>query len=213
MSSTSFRINDENGNKINSNDELYTKEGSLQLFIENQGSADNYGVCKFNYKDIHHIGILDIRLLNLDRHENNLLTQTHKSIWFFPLFLSKFLEPSNSRRSYSFSYYDRPSESPPSSLNNGIIHLIPIDHGYTIPSIFTLSIPEWSWYSWEQSYLPFSESDKEYIRSLDIQSDLDFINKKYPFENEYVLTLLVQQLWIQLVYCWSVMITVLVYWV
>ena len=80
MSSTSFRINDENGNKINSDDELYTKEGSLQLFIENQGSADNYGVCKFNYKDIHHIGILDIRLLNLDRHENNLLTQTHKSI-------------------------------------------------------------------------------------------------------------------------------------
>jgi len=49
------------------------KYGALQSFKEHFASAEEIGSSQFVVDDVHKIGILDIRLLNLDRHLGNLL--------------------------------------------------------------------------------------------------------------------------------------------
>ena len=52
------------------------KFGSLQEFIKSEGCIENYSPDLFSKDEIHKIAILDIRILNLDRNECNILVQT-----------------------------------------------------------------------------------------------------------------------------------------
>ncbi|CAL5042698.1 unnamed protein product [Urochloa decumbens] len=49
------------------------KIGSLQMFIENNGSTEDMGPRAFPVKEVHKIAVLDIRLANADRHAGNIL--------------------------------------------------------------------------------------------------------------------------------------------
>jgi hypothetical protein len=49
------------------------KFGSLQQFVESDGSACDMGTAFYNVKDVHSLGILDLRIFNTDRHEGNIL--------------------------------------------------------------------------------------------------------------------------------------------
>lgn len=49
------------------------KIGSLQMFMENNGSAEDMGPRPFPVKEVHKIAVLDIRLANADRHAGNIL--------------------------------------------------------------------------------------------------------------------------------------------
>uniref|UniRef100_A0A6B2L7E3 PI3K/PI4K catalytic domain-containing protein n=1 Tax=Arcella intermedia TaxID=1963864 RepID=A0A6B2L7E3_9EUKA len=51
------------------------KRGSVQKFIENVGDSSSVGSSRYSVCDVHNIGILDIRLYNLDRNEENILVQ------------------------------------------------------------------------------------------------------------------------------------------
>jgi len=53
--------------------QLTSKTGSLQRYINNIGYSDSMGSTGFSVEDVHHIGILDIRILNLDRNGENIL--------------------------------------------------------------------------------------------------------------------------------------------
>lgn len=53
--------------------EVIEKEGSLQKYIENIGNSSTIGTSLFPVEDVHNIGILDIRLLNMDRNDENIL--------------------------------------------------------------------------------------------------------------------------------------------
>lgn len=55
--------------------DLIATYGSLQEYVENGGSAEDMGSNSFSTDEVHRIGILDVRLLNLDRHLGNLLVQ------------------------------------------------------------------------------------------------------------------------------------------
>lgn len=55
------------------------KRGSLQLYVPHNDVAGNYGYSLFPVKEVHKIGILDLRILNCDRNENNILIQKSKS--------------------------------------------------------------------------------------------------------------------------------------
>jgi len=52
---------------------METKIGSMQEFIENDGSSEDFGCTGFSAKDVHKIGIIDIQMLNMDRHAGNVL--------------------------------------------------------------------------------------------------------------------------------------------
>jgi hypothetical protein len=80
---------------------LTAKFGSLQMFMENNGSCEDMGPGAFPVKEVHKITVLDMRLANADRHAGNILLGREKE--------------------------------------NGQTVLIPIDHGYCLPtSVSTL---------------------------------------------------------------------------
>jgi len=54
---------------------VFSKSGSIQKYIENIGDASSMGCSRFQVEEIHRIGILDIRLFNLDRSSENILVQ------------------------------------------------------------------------------------------------------------------------------------------
>jgi hypothetical protein len=49
------------------------KFGSLQMFMDNDGSCEDMGPRAFPVKEVHKIAVLDIRLANADRHAGNIL--------------------------------------------------------------------------------------------------------------------------------------------
>lgn len=51
------------------------KKGSLQQFIMNDGDCSDVGASKFSVEDIHRLGIFDVRILNMDRNDENLLVK------------------------------------------------------------------------------------------------------------------------------------------
>jgi hypothetical protein len=55
-----------------------TKIGSLQEFIDNDGSSEDVSPSFFPVDEVHKIGILDLHLMNVDRNEGNILIKKLK---------------------------------------------------------------------------------------------------------------------------------------
>ncbi|XP_019162211.1 PREDICTED: phosphatidylinositol 4-kinase gamma 8-like [Ipomoea nil] len=128
------------------------KIASLQRFVDHDSDAGDMGPSCFSVASVHSIGILDIRLLNLDRHAGNiLLKQRHHAV-----------------------------ES---------TKLVPIDHGLCLPE--SLDDPYFEWLHWPQASIPFSESEIEYISSLDPFKDADLIRTRLPSIRESSVRVLV----------------------
>lgn len=105
--------------------------GSLQEWCENEGSAEDWGASTIPTEEVHKIGILDIRILNLDRHLGNILV----------------------------------------AREQGRTKLIPIDHGFSLPSYRDISDVSFEWAWWKQCKQPFSPRTLAYIASLDPLQD------------------------------------------
>ncbi|SBT79359.1 phosphatidylinositol 3-and 4-kinase, putative [Plasmodium malariae] len=65
---------------IDNESNLKWKCGSLQEFIDSRESVGNYDFKQFSIRDIHKIAILDIRVMNLDRNDGNILVSPLKSL-------------------------------------------------------------------------------------------------------------------------------------
>jgi len=50
-----------------------TKTGSLQEFVQNEGASWDMGPGRFPIREVHKIGVLDLRIFNNDRHGGNIL--------------------------------------------------------------------------------------------------------------------------------------------
>ncbi|ESW07257.1 hypothetical protein PHAVU_010G114500 [Phaseolus vulgaris] len=112
--------------------DLTTKLGSLQMFMENNGSCEDMGPGAFPVKEVHKITVLDMRLANADRHAGNILIGKDDE--------------------------------------NDQAVLIPIDHGYCLPTSFEDCTFEWLY--WPQARQPYSPEIIDYIRSLNADEDI-----------------------------------------
>nr|XP_043621883.1 phosphatidylinositol 4-kinase gamma 4 [Erigeron canadensis] len=129
---------------FNHPDGVKEKIGSLQMFMENNGSCEDMGPGAFPVDEVHKISVLDIRMANADRHAGNILV---------------------------------------SKGEDGKVVLIPIDHGYCLPTSFEDCTFEWL--NWPQARQPFSCETVDYISSLDAEEDiavLNFYGWKLPSE-------------------------------
>lgn len=70
-----FNINDRVNCYTHQNRTHVSKIASLQQFIRHDFDASDYGTSSFPVAAVHRIGILDIRILNTDRHAGNLLVR------------------------------------------------------------------------------------------------------------------------------------------
>jgi len=80
---TNITVANSNNNNITNNNNINTlqpfcKIGSLQEFIDNDGCSEDYGFRSFPVNEVHKIGILDIQMLNVDRHSGNILIKKMK---------------------------------------------------------------------------------------------------------------------------------------
>ena len=142
------------GARVNSDGELPLKLGSLQSFVRHECDSTEMGSKLFNKKDVHRIGILDVRLFNTDRHGGNILVQkVHQSGGGFKIGTTGFQHTTQYK-------------------------LVPIDHGFALPE--GLEPPYYEWQHWPQAMLPFDKEELDYIASLDAKADVELLRKELP---------------------------------
>uniref|UniRef100_A0A7S3ZDD5 PI3K/PI4K catalytic domain-containing protein n=1 Tax=Lotharella globosa TaxID=91324 RepID=A0A7S3ZDD5_9EUKA len=130
--------------------------GSMQAFVTSLGTADDYGPSLFDKDAVHKVGVLDIRLANLDRHLANILVLPNVSED----------RGSASRRQWPSSLAHRRGMSS-TSPGQQLLHLCPIDHAYVLPRFRDLSDINFEWLYWRQSKAPFSGETLRYIDALE----------------------------------------------
>ncbi|KAG1370999.1 phosphatidylinositol 4-kinase gamma 8-like [Cocos nucifera] len=141
------------------------KTASIQRFVPHDFDAGELGPSRFSVSSVHRIGILDIRLLNIDRHAGNILVKKRLT-----------------SRNGSFDSYD--------GYNNDLgTELVPIDHGLCLPEI--LDDPYFEWLHWPQAAVPFSEHEAEYISALDPFRDAELLRAELPSLRESAIRILV----------------------
>ncbi len=66
-------------------DTIVWKHGSFQEFVDTGGETiGDFGQSKYSNFDIHKIGILDIRIINMDRNDGNILVRKKDPYTFRP---------------------------------------------------------------------------------------------------------------------------------
>ena len=144
------------------------------------------------------IAVLDIRLLNMDRHANNLLVSRRPvcanddSLCYARAFSSRAANPAYR------------SQSTTSETVTPSLRLVPIDHGYALPRTSTAQVPEWCWMQWYQSKQPVTGAVRADVEALDAESDVELLRWYLPgIEEEALNTLRVNTLWLKLVGGWE----------
>jgi len=147
------------------------KFGSLQSYVPHIGDCEDRGPAfflKFSAEDVHRIGVLDIRLLNLDRHLGNILVTERK----MPLVA-----------------HNGDAGEPP-------VKLVPIDHAYILPHFKHTCDARFEWLQFKQAKQPFSEETKRYIEQLNPFEDAAKL-KVMGIGDGSALTLIISTLFLQ----------------
>ncbi|KAG8052685.1 hypothetical protein GUJ93_ZPchr0001g29994 [Zizania palustris] len=137
-----------------------TTTASIQRFAAHEYDAGELGPSRFSMASVHRVGILDVRLLNIDRHAGNILVKKSPD-----------------------SECSGAGGSTPTPLD-----LVPIDHGLCLPE--QLEDPYFEWLHWPQSSLPFSATELEYIASLDPFKDAEMLRAELPSLTEAAIRIL-----------------------
>ncbi|CAD8067503.1 unnamed protein product [Paramecium sonneborni] len=125
------------------------KEGSFQLYVKHDDNVGNFGSRLFPSLEARKIAILDIRILNCDRNEENILVRK-----------KKIKQPQGQTRQ-AYDYF-----------------LIPIDHGYAFPDSFKICRDELVWYHWGQMTQQFTQEEKYFIDKIDPIKDVQILREK-----------------------------------
>lgn len=128
------------------------KLGSLQAFAAHESDANDVAPQRYCSDSVHRIGVLDIRLLNLDRHAGNLLVS----------------DVSRSCARLGLEAVGGPQ----------LHSLVPIDHGYALPE--ALHNPYFEWQYWPQASVPFSDEVRAYVERLDGAADAAMLARRLP---------------------------------
>lgn len=138
-------------------DKAVVKYGSLQKFEPHKCSAEDMGPSKFDLEAVQRIAALDMRIMNLDRHEGNLLCR----------------DPAPSA--------DEEAEQQGSGNNDAApapkLTLVPIDHSFSMPHFRQTEDVWFCWSSWPQARVPFVDSVREYIHALEPWRDVPTLTK------------------------------------
>eukprot|EP01098_Paradermamoeba_levis_P006757 TRINITY_DN2810_c0_g1_i1.p1 TRINITY_DN2810_c0_g1~~TRINITY_DN2810_c0_g1_i1.p1 ORF type:complete len:380 (+),score=82.28 TRINITY_DN2810_c0_g1_i1:547-1686(+) len=136
-----------------------TKFGSLQRYIEFDVQSWDMGASRFATREVHRIGILDIRLLNLDRHGGNILVVRQS--------------PNNKlKRRSGDDFFSEDEDEDDRTSGSSNYHLVPIDHAFSLPSVLDGTDLWFEWMNWSQANQPFSEESLHFIEDIDLEEDI-----------------------------------------
>ncbi|EDO08235.1 phosphatidylinositol 3- and 4-kinase family protein [Babesia bovis T2Bo] len=138
------------------------KPGSLQEFIDCKESSGNYNPALFSVGDVHRIGIFDIRVVNLDRNDGNILVMDMRQC---------------------------NHECVPGVPSSARYKLIPIDHGLILPDVIDVADMDLVWFEWPQSEIPFSKNELRLIFAYNPDKDAERLRKRLLIRPECLRTM------------------------
>ncbi|KAK1933084.1 phosphatidylinositol 3-and 4-kinase family protein [Babesia divergens] len=138
------------------------KTGSLQEFIDCKESSGNYNPSLFHVADVHRIGIFDIRVMNLDRNDGNILVMDLRH---------------------------RHHDGQTGNASGHRYKLIPIDHGLILPDVIDVSILDLVWLDWPQAEIPFGKNELKLIFAYDPDKDAERLRKRLLIRPECLRTM------------------------
>jgi len=148
------------------------KSGSLQRFVRSNGNSEALSPSLIIAEDVHKVGVLDVRLFNLDRNDENLLLKIDAQVSAAGLHGGR-----------------RLSAGPP------CFHLVPIDHGYSLPP--ALHGAFFTWQHWAQAKLPFAPEMLDAIAQLDLEREAALL-RSLGFDESVIRTHYVSTTWLQI---------------
>mmetsp|Transcript_10756 Transcript_10756/g.17627 ORF Transcript_10756/g.17627 Transcript_10756/m.17627 type:complete len:757 (+) Transcript_10756:259-2529(+) len=149
---------------------ILPKVGSLQRYVVADCIASDFSPQLFPVDEVHKIAILDIRLLNGDRNDANMLVVRRPKLDYTVEPGLSTLDKAPRRKVRSCSYATSPKDFD--------YELIPIDHGYCLPDRLEVTWYDWCWLDWPQTREPFSEKSKEWIRRYDIDACVEKLRRE-----------------------------------
>jgi len=166
-----------------SNGKEKPKLGMLQEYVVHDDVAGDLSPDLFSVNEVHKIGILDIRCVNTDRNEGNILVRYGK-------------DKTEYERKDGFTHPLPKWRQVKRSAQN--IKLVPIDHGYCFPKTFNVGWCDWCWLGWKQTLKPFEKETLDYISKLDPDAEIERLRKetdipKECLRNSKIATILLKQ--------------------
>jgi len=135
------------------------KFGSLQKFIPECEGSDEYSWSLYSDLTVQKSALLDLRTLNCDRNSENLLVKGG---------------PSSGERLGVAELKER-------------LSLVPIDHGYALPSVLRICQMDWTWMTHPQVRVPLCPEIKAYLAGLSFDEVAAVIRPHLPEECIYLL--------------------------
>lgn len=133
--------------------------GSLQKFVPDSENCENYGPSLFTAEDVHKIGVLDLRILNCDRHTGNMLVTS----------------PGSTSRKAHLIPIDHALSFPAvglDALETMALETEVVSTENSLMNHLTVANVSFDWMLFPQAKQPFSEELLEGIKSIDIVKDL-----------------------------------------
>uniref|UniRef100_A0A0G4FS75 PI3K/PI4K catalytic domain-containing protein n=1 Tax=Chromera velia CCMP2878 TaxID=1169474 RepID=A0A0G4FS75_9ALVE len=163
------------------------KEGAMQSYVEAKSTVEAFvernALDVFSVDDVHRIGILDIRLCNLDRNEQNILVQTQQhSLDFNPWLANRENAAARKRRMEARGGRDGRGDE-------AKYRLVPIDHGLCLPDWPDVCDLDLVWFTWDQAQVPFSRVNLKRIFSLNFEFDAARLKRKLLIRDASLRTL------------------------
>jgi hypothetical protein len=142
---------------LTGNRKLFPKMGSLQQFVRASDSFEDLGSSQFSDFEVQKIALLDLRLLNCDRNAANMLVRLKNS------------DNGDARIADQSSFGADWTRSPSNSFSDDLYELVPIDHGYCMPSKLNITEYDLAWLYLPQVKHEVHPDIKDYCATLDFE--------------------------------------------
>jgi len=184
---------------------MFPKLGSLQKFVPSGDTFEDIGHSMVGVLELQKVALLDMRLLNCDRNASNMLairkpakSRSGSSRSDIPRKYSR----SSSLGTASESGYGEQGEidlgefldsepQPQYSRYSDLYSLVPIDHGYCLPSHLRIDELDWAWFHCPHIAVEVQPEIRDYVNSLDIDALLSDLTRQVPVSEDclYLLRL------------------------
>jgi hypothetical protein len=186
---------------------MFPKLGSLQRFVPAGDTFEDIGHSMVGVLELQKIALLDMRLLNCDRNASNMLairkpavvreckfggprkysrssslgTASENGGSVDEMDLDEFLDgPLLTSSNYSSTCNTASNKAGSSSKYSDTYALVPIDHGYCLPSRLHIDEFDWAWFNCPHVEVEVQPEIKEYMNNLDIELLLADLTSQLP---------------------------------
>eukprot|EP00948_MAST-09A_sp_MAST-9A-sp1_P002411 g2411.t1 len=175
-------------NILGNNRSHHAKLGALQEFIQSTWTGTDFPRSlrgTLSVETVQKLAIFDIRMLNTDRNEGNLLiVENDNSNPFSSPAKNNYIdeEENNNQKEDKTKYrYNGYFPGHDDKNHQGNLSVIPIDHAYTLPNNLNVAWCDWVWFDWKQVKKPLSKKLRDEISKIDPFADAAILRRELTY--------------------------------